>query len=189
MQRRRIAVATAFVALLVSSQSSESQTLGRRLAVRKYGFSVESPSGWRVVRDGVGLPLYFNFKGVEMLGKGLLPIGGATINTVAWNRLPRRRGDDSLGGWAQVDAAVAIKDTLSNRHLDLPESAAAQNAVFSDYDVATYGPDDQRQHCTSIYWEFRGKFFATHLVYLAGDPSASSYMQTLVKTVGSIRPI
>src|SRR4051794_16008469 len=111
MQRRRLAIAAAFVAFVAWNPSSEA--FGPRLTVRKYGFSVESPIGWRATRNEVGMPLYFNFQGVEMLGKGVLPKGGATINVVAWDDLRRRHGDGTVRGWAQVDAAVAIKETLS----------------------------------------------------------------------------
>jgi hypothetical protein len=124
-----------------------------------------------------------------MLGKGLLPKGGATINTVAWDDIPRRHDDGSLRGWAQVDAAVALKETLSIKKVDLPDLASAQSAIVSDYDVVTYSHDDQKQHCTSVHWQFRDKLFATHLVFLSGDAAASSYVQTLLDIVGSVRPI
>lgn len=155
----------------------------------KRGFSIEAPVGWQGGIDPRGLPFLFNFPPASGLGKGLLPIGGATLVTVARPDLPRRSGDETITGWAKLDSKRGIPGTVRIGPLTVPPNSAIRAAVLASWDVQTFGSDDQKQHDTSVYWEFDQGFFATHLTYAIGDKKANDYEALLIQHILSIRPL
>jgi hypothetical protein len=187
MQRLTLLLVTCLA--FVASGQERLPTHTTRFPSMKYGFSVESPKGWL---GGLGpneLPFFFNFPTSKGLGQGLLPKGGATIFVVARDHLHRRSGDDSLVGWANLDQAEANQSTVSSGTLDMPLSTGISQAITVSFDVMTFGPDDQRQHEVNVYWEFRGKMFATYLTYVIGDPKAKEYESLLQTAMHSVRPL
>jgi hypothetical protein len=59
---------------------------------------------------------------------------------------------------------------------------------MAGFDEKIYGPSERQQHQKAIYWDFRGRRFATYLNYLVGDRKAKEYNDTLVAVVYSVRP-
>jgi hypothetical protein len=162
----------------------------RPMLVPTYGFSVEPPPGWLASMGKASrLPIFVNAPLSKMQDLLRLPEGGAIINLLAWDSLPRRRGDESLVGWAHVDAVNAAPATIGSRVLNVPPSTGISDAILVSFDEATFGPDDQTQHEISAYWTFRGKNFAAHLFYVVGDPKAAEYEGVLKGIVLSVRPL
>lgn len=73
--------------------------------------------------------------------------------------------------------------------LEMPEQSGVSRAVVSSYDEATFSPDEQAQHCVSVFWEFKQKLFAAHLNYVANDPKGPALKKLFLETVRSIRPL
>jgi hypothetical protein len=117
-----------------------------------------------------------------------LPTGGAVINVTAWDRLLRRSGDESLAGWAHLDAVGAALGTMISHELDVPPSTEISEAILVSFDEATFGPDDQAQRGVSVYWAYRRQKFAAHLFYVVGDRKGVEYERVLRQIVLSIRP-
>lgn len=160
----------------------------KRVVVKGYGFSVEPPARWNTGIGKDGLPLFTNIPWSKLGAQGLLPEGGATINLVAWDELPRRKGDESLLGWAHLDAAPPGLGSRKVDELTVPASTGITDAISVSLDEAVYSPDEQRQHDSSVYWTFRRKKFAAHLFYVVGDPRGAQYEDVLRQVVRSIRP-
>ena len=179
------------LSLLCSGQDKLPQppTRPERIRVGKYGFSLEAPSGWRVGIGKDGLPLFVNFPWSRMQAQARLPKAGATINVVAWERLLRRRGDETLSGWASLDAVNAAPGTVVSVPLDVPPSTDISEAFWESFDEATFGPDDQAQREVSLYWTYGREKLAAHLFYVVGDPKGGAYETALRKLVFSIRPL
>ena len=158
----------------------------RYLSIR-YGFSVPVPPAWFVsTKDNT--PFYFNFIPSSSRGGGSLPIGGATLNIVAQDDLPSRRGRETLSSWAETDADSGDARSLVERAAIFPSETNVERALWTAFDLKRYSPDDQAQHQVNIYWEFRNHLFATHLIYLNGDPHAKDYNQLLDRVMRGIRP-
>jgi hypothetical protein len=117
-----------------------------------------------------------------------LPAEGAIINVISWDSLLRRRGDDSLAGWANLDAVNAAPGTAVSVPLDTPQVTGISEALIVSFDVATFGPDDQAQRSVGVYWIYRHERFAAHLSYVLGDPKGFAYEDVLKQVVFSIRP-
>ncbi len=175
-----------FGAIVCVAQQSSASTTFR---CSRYGFSMQAPMGWNGSMGPHELPFFFNFTPSRGLGKGLLPDSGATINTVARDNLPRTPGDDSLAGWARARQHNAIGGPYRGKSLQLPSVTGIGRALRVSFDTKTYSPTDQKQHKTSVYWEFNGKYFATHLFYIVGDPSALVYEHLLIEVLESVRPV
>jgi hypothetical protein len=161
----------------------------KRLLFRKYGFSMESPAGWNAARTVDGLPLFTNFPFSELQAQFLLPKGGATINFIALEGVTRRRGDESLPGWARLDAVGSAQGTVLPGVLEAAPSTGISEAITASFDEATYSPNDQRQHEFSVYWSFRNQRFAAHLFYVVGNPKGAEYENVLRQAVRSVRPV
>ena len=161
----------------------------QRVLASLYGFSVEVPSGWsyRFGRDG--LPVFVNFEWSKMQAQLRLPQGGATVNIVAWDTLLRRKGDESLAGWARLDAVNAAPGTFTSHDLHAPLSSKISEAILVSFDEATFGPDDQAQRQINAYWAFQPRRFAAHLSFVVGDPKGSEYENVLRDLVLSVRPL
>jgi hypothetical protein len=114
---------------------------------------------------------------------------GAIIHLVAWKTLPKRRGDESLTGWARLDSQNAKSGTVKSRDFGVPLSTGISVAAIWSFDDATFSPDDQPQREVNIYWMFNGEKFACYLSYVVGDPKATQYQNALKDLVTSIRPI
>ena len=88
----------------------------------------------------------------------------------------------------QQDERSGDQETVSTRAFEIPLSTGVSRAIIVAFDETTYSPSEQRRHDVTIYWEFRGKRFATHLFYVIGDPRAKHYEDVLTKFMRSIQP-
>jgi len=159
-----------------------------RIAAHAYGFSFEVTDGWNVALGSDGLPLFANFPWSSLQAQGILPKNGATIHIIAFQGLPRRRGDETLDGWARLDAVNAMASTLTIEALTVPPVARIPEAVFSSFSETAYSSDEQHQHDASVYWRFGRERFAAHLFYVEGDPRGKLYEAVLKNVVRSLRP-
>lgn len=159
----------------------------RRFLSSKYGFSAPIPPGWFVSVEG-STPFYFNFAPDKSPGRGALPRGGAAINIVAQEDLPSRRGRETLLDWLETDADLGTVETVVQHAAEMPHETGIDKAVWSAFDLKRYGPGDQAQHQINVYWQFRGRLFATHLIYLKGDSRSADYEGLVTKIMVGIRP-
>jgi hypothetical protein len=156
----------------------------------KYGFSIDPPAGWRIaVLSTTGLPVLANFPWSRLPAQLLLPNRGAMIHIVAEDGQPGKNRDLSLEDWAEFDQRGAERETVSSRGLDMPPTTGVSRATIEAFDDMSYDSSEQRQHHFTVYWEFRGKRFATYLDYVAGDPKGDRYEAALIKLMRSIRPL
>jgi hypothetical protein len=168
----------------------EGPSNARRFVSTKYGFTMPFPSGWRVFlnRD---TPLYLSF-GPDEAGQFShqlkLPLGGAAISVVAQADSPAYRAE-SLAEWATRDATILSRGQFQVRPLQLPASTGVVEAVTSSYDTATSSEGEQSEHRVNVFFEFRGHKFAAYLLYVAGDPSGSSFEELFQRVVQGFRPI
>jgi hypothetical protein len=168
---------------------ADSRVSSKRIHLRTYGFSLQPPTGWHTALDKDDLPIFVNFPWSKMQAQLRLPAGGAVINLVAWAKLPRRRGDESLIGWSHLDDVRAAPGTVVSDSLHFPASTETSDALLVSFNEATFGPDDQPQREVSVYWTFRREKFGAHLFYLVGDPHGMAYEAILHQIVASIRPL
>src|SRR5271154_754832 len=73
--------------LLVAVQGSapQSRAQPKRIEVKKHGFSVERPAGWRFgIYEKDGLPVFVNLPWPKMQAQLILPVGGAIIKLISW---------------------------------------------------------------------------------------------------------
>ena len=150
------------------------------------------PSGWHgAALKSTDLPLFANFPWSSLQPQGfLLPKGGATIHVVAEADLPEHHRDYSLDEWAEFDERVAVADTVASRTLEMPQSTGVGRALMVSFDDATSGDSsEQQQHHVTVYWEFLGKRFASHLLYVVGDPNSKQHETRLMNLMRSIKPL
>jgi hypothetical protein len=169
------------------------QSLGfaaKRVVIEKYRFSIDAPAGWRVgVSEKDGLPVFVNVAWPKFGPQLHLPKGGASIHIIAEEALPGRVQDYTLEKWLEFGQVTSKAGTASSRTLETSPSTGITRALLSEFDEATFGPDDQPQRSVSVYWEFLGKRFAMHLFYIVGDPQGKHYEDLLTKATRSIRPL
>jgi hypothetical protein len=162
----------------------------RRFVSEKYGFSIAVPPGWLVDPSG-NTPLYFSFSPTDagdFNHQLRLPKGGAVITVIAQDSLPPRQ-PRTLHGWAAADARGVSASDPSIRAFEMPTTTGVASAIISSYDSAAFGPDDQSEHRVNVFWEFRGKLFASHLMYPSHDSKGALFERVFVNTVRSIRPL
>jgi hypothetical protein len=109
-----------------------------------------------------------------------LPRGGATIHILAEDELTGRHRDYGLDDWAEFDQRRGDQGSVSSRALEMLPSSDVSRAIIAAYDETIYSPSEQRQRTVTVYWEFRGKRFATYLSYVVGDPKAKQYDGVLI---------
>jgi hypothetical protein len=185
-------IATALAATGVADGQGRLEGSGaaRRFISEKYGFSIAVPRGW-LVDPSKDTPVYFSFSPAEAedFNRQLrLPRGGAVISLVAQESLPMR-SSRTLSDWAVADARGTSAESPSARPFETPTESGMTSAIVSSYDTATFGPDDRSEHHVSIFWEFREKRFAAHLLYPAHDPKGTEFEKVFLQTVRSIRPM
>jgi hypothetical protein len=163
-----------------------------RIVSRRYGFSMETPPGWRTARaEPERLPLFINFPWEELQGKtgvNYLPKGGAMIAVQSEDGLPEPNGSYSLNEWADFDERSASSETISTRNFEMPASTGVDKAMAAAFDEPEESPDIQQQHDLNVYWQFHGKRFATRLTYVVGDPNGRDFEKTLESLMRSVRP-
>ncbi len=187
---QRLIYVSLFVAMISGGQPrSPSTKRPERLLSSHYGFSFSTPRGWFGGQTIDGLPSLFNFEPNKTLGGGALPHGGAEIVTVVWDQLPRRRGDETLKGWAQADLAAADSRTARVVSLALPSETGIAEALQSSFTVNFHSVGERPQHHVIVYWAFRRKMFSLRLSYIEGDPRGRKYERQFVALMRSIRPI
>ena len=189
MQRLAFLSAVIGLSLLCSGPEVGAATQVRRVLIRTYQFSVLPMPGWRTGTDKDGMPIFVNFPWSKMQPQLRLPKGGAIVNLVAWDSLLRRHGDESLTGWAHLDAVNAEPGTVISQNVDALPPAEIAEAILLSFDEATFGPNDQQQHEMNAYWTFRLKKFSDHLSYIVGDPRGREYEDALRHLVLSVRPL
>jgi hypothetical protein len=181
--------------LLASAFNGHSQGVRHSELVRceKYGFSMTIPRGWLGGLMNGETPMFMNFRETPKKQPDSLPKGGATIGVVAADDMP---GAESSPKWLRALHDFAVWDARRDSQGDpalariqFPSEAEVHSAVTTAYDVATYSPDEQPQHCVRIYWEFKTKFFVAHLTYVKGDPKGSMHEKVFLETIRSIRPL
>jgi len=134
--------------------------------------------------------MFMSFDPREAPPQTKLPQGGALISIVAQEKLPGRNFGNSLSEWATEDRkGIAAAGNPIITALELPPQTTITNAVISSFDTATFGPDDQAQHCVAAYWGFKSKLFAAYLYYVIGDPKAKAQEALFLQTLRSIRPL
>ncbi len=189
VSRDSLLVGAFFALLCWGQQTAPTPSQEKPIPIPKYGFSLRPPRGWHTSVGEDGLPLFVNFPWSKRLPQLRLPKGGAVINLISFKRLPRRRGDETLTGWAHLDAAQAVPGTLASSALEVPASSEISEAVLLALDEATFGPDDQPQRDVGVYWIYHGERFAAHLSFVVGDPQGVAYENVLKQIVFSIRPL
>ena len=185
-------IATALAATGVARGQGRLEGRGttRRFISEKYGFSIAVPPRW-LVDPSKDTPMYFSFSPAEaedFNGQLKLPRGGAVISVVAQDSLPMR-GSRALSDWAVADARGTSVEGPSVRPFETPTESGMTSAIISSYDTATFGPGDQSEHHVNIFWEFREKRFAAHLLYPAHDPNGTEFEKAFLQTVRRIRPM
>jgi hypothetical protein len=190
----RLVVFIAYFAKIAFSQQPGTAVpvgKGSVFVCRPYGFSVETPGGWRVATDkDSGLPLFVNFPWSRLHGQGVLPEGGATIHIVAAVRLSERHKKYSLDEWAEFDELRAIPGTVTSRVLDLPAATGVSHALLVSFDeIVLARSREQRQRDVGVYWEFRGQRFATYLVHALGGRNARQHEDIVTNLMRSLRPL
>jgi hypothetical protein len=179
------------VAATVSGQGKvEGRGPARRFSSEKYGFSIKVPSGW-LVDPSNDTPMYFSFSPAEagdFNHQLKIPRGGAAISIVAQDTLPGRHAR-TPAEWALADSRGVSSGTPSLSPFEMPPESGATDATISTYDSATFGPDDQSEHRVNLFWDFRQKLFAAHLLYPAHDPKGPMFERIFADTVRSILPL
>jgi len=174
------------------TQVQQSARVPTRIVSRRYGFSMETPTGWRAsITTPGGLPLLINFDWKELQGKSgvnFLPKGGAMIAVQSEDGLPQPNGSYSLDEWADFDERSASSEAML-RDFEMPTSTGVDRALSLSFDGPNDGSDIQQQHDVNVYWQFHGHRFATRLTYAVGDPNGKAYVKTLETLVRSIRPV
>ena len=133
--------------------------------------------------------MYINFSSAGATSQLTLPKGGASIVVVVQENLPGRdRLSSSPSEWAVSDARGVASGSPSIRELEMPEESGGSRAILSSYNVATFSPDEQPQHCVAIFFEFDKKLFAAHLTYVANDRNGPAIEYSFVSIIRSIRP-
>jgi hypothetical protein len=179
------------VAAGYEEQAQPPAGLPARIASRRYGFSIETPEGWRAARTPEGLPLYINFPWAELqarTGQNVLPKGGAMIDFQSEEGLPEPNGSYSLDDWADFDERGVPPEMITTRSFEMPTSTGVDKAVAVSFDEPKYSPDAQRKHSCTVYWQLHNKRFATRLSYVVGDPKGKDYEKALEILMRSIRP-
>ncbi len=136
----RLALALLLCMSACLGQGKRAQSPVKPMRLEAFGFSVKPPSGWNAGVDEKGLPIFANFRWSRMGAQFTLPRQGALINVVDWDKLPRRRGDETLLGWASLDAGIAASGSMVSHPLDVPVPTGISEAVLSTFDVATFSP-------------------------------------------------
>jgi len=187
---RSVLIASLAVAAFGQDRVPQKGAQVARYVSDKYSFSVGVPTGWRVATGpDAGLPLFVNFRWSLMQAQLVLPKGGATIHILAEEDLPGPHAHYALDDWADFDQRGAVHDTATLRPFEIPPSAGVSRSIILSFDEKTYSPSVQQEHDVTVYWEFRGKRFATHLFYVVGDPKAKQYEGVLAEIMRSIRPL
>jgi len=185
----RFAIALLAISALRGQGRLEGRGAARRFVSDKYGFSIAVPPGWHVALEK-DTPMYINFSSARGLSQLELPKGGASIVVGCQEDLPgRNRLGKSPLEWAASDARVLSSGNPLIEPLEMPKESGASRAVMSSYDDATFGPDDQAQHCVAIFWEFNRRLFEAHLNYLADDRNGPALKEAFLDTIRSIRPL
>jgi hypothetical protein len=162
----------------------------KRIAIEKYGFSVEAPASWRVgVGEKDGLPMFVNVPWSKLGPQLRLPAGGATMHIIDEEGLPAGHRDHTLEKWLEFDQVTSKAGTASNRVFDVLPATGITRALLSTFEERTWSRDEQPQRSVAVYWEFHGKRFAMHLSYVVGDPRGKRYEALLMSAVQSIRPL
>lgn len=182
---RGISMLAALVIAVHAQSHSQPSEQANRFVSKKYGFSVEIPRGWYAATGG-DTPFYFNFPPAKALGQGNLPDGGATLNIVPQDELPGRRHNAPITEWIAEDTRQSNRLSISK--IEAPASSEVTEAKLASWNLPTFSPDDEAQHETSIYFNFRERRFAIHLIYLLSDPAGPKYEALLISVFRSIRP-
>ncbi len=182
--------AMASIALVCAQGKLEERGNTRRFVSEKYGFSIAVPTKW-LVDPSKDTAMFFSFgpsDSGEFNHQLKLPKGGAVISVVpleVFHGLESR----SLSDWAMADAGDDAVEKPSPRPLEISSTTGITKAVMSSYDSKTFGPDDQPEHRVNIFWEFRQKLFAAHLMYPAHDSKGPEFEKIFLNTIHSVRPI
>lgn len=182
---RQIAFFT--IALATAHAQGKLDQTGRRFLSEKYGFSIAIPRGWSQLANQ-DTPLFVSYPASRALPQGRIPEGGAIISIVpldAFKGLESR----TLFEWAVADARGDSAGSAPIRPFEMPSQSGVTTAIISSHDTPTFGPDDQSQHTVNIFWEFRRKLFAAHLLYPAHDPRGAEFEKTFLDTVRSVRSL
>jgi hypothetical protein len=145
------------------------------------------PKGWLVDRSR-NTPIYFSFSPAEAAdfnNQLKLPKGGAVISVVALDEIPAHYR--SVSEWAVADAKGNSAGTPSVKKLDLSSDTGVGDAIISTYDTKTFSEGERPEHHVSVFWEFRQRLFAAHLMYLAHDSKGNSFEGVLLETMNSLR--
>ncbi len=181
------------VILTIAGQAQgklEGPGAAKRFISEKYGFSTYVPMGWRIELPADRLLLY-NYPASRALPQGQLPKGGAQITVVMKDALSGERPyGNTLQEWATNDMRIETGSTPSStERFEMPRESGAKNAITLSYDTAIFGIGQQKQHIVDVYWEFKQKYFAGYLYYVANDPKGAVLEKTFLNTIRSFRPL
>ena len=188
LETRAITISTVALAIALAAHAqSNAEGRAQRFTSDKYGFSMAVPRGWGVSTDQ-DTPLLVSYPASHALPQGRIPSGGANISVVP---LDKFRGQErrSLAEWATADATGDSAPNSPIYPFKMPPASMVKDAVISSHDTPTFGPDDQSQHTVNIFWEFRNKRFAAHLLYPAHDPKGPEFERIFMETIRSLRPV
>lgn len=162
----------------------------RSFVSEKYGFTIATPKGWHMgVLTTEGLPIFVNFPLADLATRGITPKrGDAIIHIVAGHDPPRPNRDDTLDDWADSDQLGKSRNSCSILPLRMPTETQVSRAIMMACDEHADISSEPQQRDVSVYWEFRGKRFASYLNYAIGDPNAKAYERALLIILRGLRP-
>jgi hypothetical protein len=183
----RFAALTALI--LVEPDLSTAKEAIRIYSNAEYKYRLAYPESWHIsvvsVKAG---PVLYNYDPSFAKGEGLLPPGGAEIfvepaadlNSADRGRSPQELASESVRRFSHGSASV--KEFANPGNPDISDVVRASN----DYQRIE---DEDLQRDVIFYFRFSGKPFALGLNYWKNDSKATSYEQTLMSVLNSIRHV
>jgi hypothetical protein len=146
------------------------------------------PRGWEIgLFKPTGLPLLINSPLSSIRSRKVFCRRGEAIIHVIAATDPRQDRDDTLDNWADSDQSGAIRKSCTVQRFTVTPETKISQAIIVSCDMRM--PGGPLQHTVNVYWEFRGKRFATYLEYAARDVHAPEYRRALELIMKGIRPI
>lgn len=162
----------------------------RRFISDRYYFSLMCPPKW-LISTVDDTPIYFSFtpsQAMDFNHQLKMPIGGAVISVTVADRA-LGQPFNSLDEWARRDYEGLAEDSPVIQVFEMPSESTVKKAIVSAYDSATFAVGETAERRVTVFWEFRGKYFAAHLMYRARDKKALSFERVLFDVVRSFKPL
>lgn len=189
---RPILTAVILLLAVVSGGNGRVEGIGknRRFISDRYSFSMICPDRWLVsaIDD---TPIYFSFAPSEagdFNHQLKLPKGGAVISVTVADRA-LGQPFKSLHEWVRRGYEGVADGQPTIRGFEMPNESTARNAVVSAFNSTALAIGEQPERRVTVFWEFRGKYFAAHLMYRLGDNNGPRFERVLFTVARSFRPL